>query len=95
MTGKRLVELDEIIEAFTNYIGLAPTPGKQQRQYAGHIYRMCGTKTNDIVAYAISIQSDPYAPVVTSPKDLYYNLSKVMAYYKRNEAESNGKVVQL
>jgi hypothetical protein len=39
----------------------------------------------DVVNYALSIQSDYYAPQITSPKDLYYKHLKVMAYYRNNE----------
>lgn len=87
-------DINQMMEAFTNFIGLEPTPKKQQRQYCSHVIRATKGKTMDVVNYAISIQGDYYAPSVTSPKDLYYNLSKVMAYYKKQEAET-GSVITL
>ena len=83
-----------IMDSFTNYIGLEPNPKQQQRRYCQHIIKAVGDKTEDIVTYAIGIQSDYYAPRITSPKDLYYKLSKVMDYYKKHEADS-GQVVNL
>lgn len=77
--------INEMMEAFTNFIGLAPTPTQSQRRYCHILKKQLGDKTMDVVHYAISIQEDYYAPQVTSPKDLYYKVGKVMAYYKKNE----------
>ena len=82
-------EVNEIMQAFTNYIGLKPNPEKQQRQYSNHLVKMLGDKTMDVVRYAIEIQSDYYAPVVSSPKDLYYKVDKVMAYYRKHNGEGD------
>lgn len=87
-------EINFIMQAFTDYIGLQPTPKQQQRQYCHSLVKLLGETTEDVVRYAISIQDDYYAPTITSPKDLYYKLSKVMAYYKKQEG-NNGKVVSL
>jgi len=90
--GKK--EVSEIIEAFTKFTGLKPTPVARQRQYANTLNKILGDKTMDVVHYAISIQGEKYAPQITSPKDLYYKHLKVMAYYRNNEGES-GNVVTL
>jgi len=87
-------EINFIMQAFTDYIGLEPTPKLQQRRYCHSLVKLLGDTTEDVVRYAISIQDDYYAPTVSSPKDLYYKLSKVMAYYKKQEG-NNGKVVSL
>lgn len=85
--------INEIIQAFTDYLGLEPTPKLQQRQYSQHLLKILGDKTMDVVNYAISIQDDTYAPMIGNPKDLYYKLDKVMVYYKRQEG--NKGVVKL
>lgn len=89
--GKR--EINEIIEAFTNFTGLEPTPKLRQRQYANTLNKILGDKTMDVVHYAISIQSDMYAPKISSPKDLYYKVNDVMAYAKRQQNNEGGLVV--
>jgi len=90
--GKQSV--NDVMEAFTNYWGVKPAPYIKQRQYANTLVKLFGDKTMDVVNYALSIQSDYYAPQITSPKDLYYKHLKVMAYYRNNEGES-GNVVTL
>jgi len=85
--GKPIV--NEVVQAFTDFIGLEPTPRLRQRQYANTLHKMLGDKTMDVVTYAIKIQDDYYAPVVTSPKDLYYKVDKVMAYYRKNNGEGD------
>lgn len=84
--GKQSV--NDVMEAFTNYWGVKPAPYVRQRQYANTLVKLFGDKTMDVVNYALSIQSDYYAPQITSPKDLYYKHLKVMDYYRRNEGES-------
>jgi hypothetical protein len=87
-------EVSAVMEAFTNYWGVKPAPYIRQRHYANTLVKLFGDKTMDVVNYALSIQSDYYAPQITSPKDLYYKHLKVMAYYRNNEGES-GNVVTL
>jgi hypothetical protein len=90
--GKQSV--NDVMEAFTDYWGVKPAPYVRQRQYANTLVKLFGDKTMDVVNYALSIQSDYYAPQITSPKDLYYKHLKVMAYYRNNE-KGTGAVVTL
>lgn len=85
-------EITEIMQAFHNHWGTPPTPQYRQRQYCKHLLDLFKDKTMDVVKYAISIQSDYYAPQITSPKDLYYKHLKVMDYYRRNEGKKNNNV---
>lgn len=88
-------EVTAIMQAFHDYTGLKPMPEFRQRQYASNLYKMFGDKTMEIVAYAIKIQEDDYfAPQVLSPKDMYYKLDRVMAYYRKNEG-NNGRVLKI
>lgn len=91
---KERQDITEIIQAFANHIGLEPKPVVQQRRYCKHLIDQLGSKTMDVVRYAISIQSSPYAPRITSPKDLYYKLSRVMDYYRKSN-QDNGRVVSV
>ena len=86
--------INDIMEAFTNHWGVKPSPYLKQRQYANHLSKLFGDKTMDVVVYALSIQSDYYAPQITSPKDLYYKHLKVMDYYRRSQ-EDTGKVLSI
>lgn len=85
--------INEIIEAFTQHMGMEPTPKQSQRRYASTLKKQFGDVVTDLVKYAISIQSDYYAPRITSPKDLYYKSSRVVDYYKRNE--DSGRVLKI
>jgi len=88
-------DVTEVMKAFHDFTGLKPMPEHRQRQYASTLIKVLGDKTMDAVRYAIKIQDDYYAPQVTSPKDMYYKLDKVMAYYRKNEGQSNGKVLKI
>lgn len=88
--GKR--EVNEVIEAFTKFTGLEPTPKTKQRQYANTLNKILGDKTMEVVHYAISIQGEKYAPMVSSPKDLYYKVNDVMNYSKRQQTMEGGAV---
>jgi len=88
--GKK--EVSEIIEAFTKFTGLKPTPVARQRQYANTLNKILGDKTMDVVHYAISIQGEKYAPMVSSPKDLYYKVNDVMNYKQRQVTMEGGAV---
>ncbi len=46
----------------------------------------------DVVHYAISIQGEKYAPMVSSPKDLYYKVNDVMNFSKRQQNNGGGAV---
>lgn len=85
-------DITEIMKAFHNHMGLKPMPEQRQRQYASTLIKIFQDKTMDVVNYAISIQSDHYAPRITSPKDLYYKHTQVMDYYRRNEKQANNNV---
>ena len=80
-------DISRVMQAFTDYIGLEPTPKAGQRRYCKLVIDRLGDKTDDVVRYAISIQDDQYAPRISSPKDVYYKLDKIMSYAKLN----NGK----
>ena len=86
--------INEIIQAFTDHMGMEPTPKQGQRRYASTLKKQFGDVVMDVVRYAISIQGDYYAPRITSPKDLYYKSSKVMDYYKRNNTQGE-RVIKL
>lgn len=86
--------INDMMEKFTNHIGLAPTPKTLQRRYCSLVIKATGDKAEDLTTYAIGIQSDYYAPRVSSPKELYYKMANVMAYYKQHEADS-GKVLNI
>jgi hypothetical protein len=88
--GKK--EVNEVIEAFTKFTGLEPTPKTRQRQYANTLSKILGDKTMDVVHYAISIQGEKYAPMVSSPKDLYYKVNDVMNYKQRQVTMEGGAV---
>lgn len=85
-------EITEIMQLFHDHMGLKPTPEYRQRQYCQHLIRIFQNKALEVVKYAISIQSDHYAPRITSPKDLYYKHTQVMDYYRRNEKQANNNV---
>lgn len=85
-------DITAIMKAFHDFTGLKPMPEIRQRQYASTLIKILGDKTMEVVAYALSIQSDYYAPQVLSPKDMYYKLDKVMAYYRKNETKKNNNV---
>lgn len=87
-------EINEIIEAFTNHWGMKPTPETLQRRYCQMLVREFKDTVNDVVAYALSIQSDHYAPRITSPKELWYKRIEVMAYYRKQE-ESTPNVMEV
>ena len=92
-TVRGKAEINEVIAAFTKFTGLEPTPKLRQRQYASTLTKILGDKTMDVVNYAISIQGDKYAPMISSPKDLYYKVNDVMAYAKRQQTNEGGLVV--
>ena len=86
-------DINQVMQAFTDYIGLEPTPKAGQRRYCKFIIDRLGDKTDDVVRYAISIQDDQYAPRISSPKDVYYKLDKIMSYAKLNNGK--GRVLSL
>jgi len=49
-------------------------------------------KTINTIKYAISIQGEKYAPIITTPYQLKTNLSKLMIYYKREQEPVKGSV---
>lgn len=88
-------ELNQIIQAFTDFTGLEPTPEVSQRRYASLLHNKLtkkNIKTMDLVHYALSIQTDRYAPKIASPKDLYYKANDVIAYHKRQQTMEGGAV---
>lgn len=66
-----------------------PTIGfenKTQRGAAKYLIEKFGyEKTERMAKYAISIQGQPYSPVVTTPWDLKTKLSKVMLFFQRSK----------
>lgn len=88
--GKK--EVNEVIEAFTKFTGLEPTPKTRQRQYANTLNKILGDKTMEEVHYAISIQADEYAPVVSSPKDMYYKINAIRLYRAKQAIKGGGAI---
>jgi len=79
------IDITVIMNVFEQSLGASLPQQKKQRQYCSHIKRTYGDKAVDLALYALSIQSHKYAPVVTSPTDLYYKAPKVLAFYKRQK----------
>lgn len=88
-------EVNRVIEAFTNHWGMKPTPEKLQRRYANMLVKEYGERTDDLVKYALDIQKEYYAPVITSPKDLYYKRLNVTAYWRKNNETKQGGVLEV
>lgn len=88
-------EITEIMQAFHDYWGIKPTPEFRQRQYCQHLVVAYGDKVMDIVKYALDIQSDHYAPQITSPKDLWYKRTNVIAYWRKQNEQTNQNVLKV
>lgn len=87
-------DINDIMKMFIQANGAALPQHIKQRQYCHHLIKQYGERTLDLVKFAIGIQGLPYAPSVTSPKDLYYKAPQVVAFGKRSMNQGN-KVLHL
>lgn len=87
-------EIERIMQAFHDHWAARPVPEKIQRRYCNMLVREYKERTDDLVKYALDIQKDYYAPVITSPKDLYYKRLNVTAYWRKHN-EGGGKVLKV
>jgi len=87
-------EIERIMQAFHDHWMQRPVPEKLQRRYCQMLIREFGDRADDLVKYALDIQKDYYAPVITSPKDLYYKRLNVTAYWRKHN-EGGGKVLKV
>lgn len=66
-----------------------------QRKALDEILQKYGeAQTKKIIEYAISINGEQYAPVITTPHQLREKMGILMAYYKRN-AENKNNVTKI
>jgi len=76
--------INQIISSFKREFGSEPMPQKQQRYYCKHLLNK--HTLNEIlnaIKFARMIIEECYAPVITTPKELYYKWNQLKAFYAR------------
>jgi len=82
-------KVNQLIEKFTQLFG-EPQPKKQQRYYCSTLLKKYSVqKLLNAIEYANEISGDRYAPAICTPKDLFYKLSQLSLYKKKNNQSSN------
>jgi CheY-like chemotaxis protein len=86
-------EINLVIEEFTKINPSMNFGNKTERKAVEWLLSKYGfDKTIKTIKYAISIQGEKYAPIITTPYQLKTNLSKLMIYYKREQEPVKGSV---
>lgn len=87
-------EVDQVIEIF--YLTVNPTiawGNTTTRKAAADLIKSIGfEKTINTAKYAVSIQTEQFAPVITTPYQLKEKLAQLINYHNRQTAKTSSKV---
>jgi len=89
-------EINSLMNVFQKTIN--PTldyHNKTQRNAAKTVINKLGGIQNalEVALYAVQIQGEKYAPVITTPLQLKYKLGQLLAFRKRQENSNNQKLI--
>lgn len=80
--------INKIMDTFQNYFKNKPSPEKQQRRYCHHLLKKYTLiEILNVIKFARQVIDEKYAPVICTPKDLYYKWNNLKVYYARRIKE--------
>lgn len=87
-------EINQLLKYFYELNPVFNFGNKTQRKTISDIIKKFGyEKTEKIIQYAISIQGEKYAPIITTPIQLKNKLGNLLIFYKKQNG--SGKVVEI
>jgi hypothetical protein len=87
-------DINEILETFSKFNSAINYGNKTQRLAVEHLLSFMGKeKLIGTIKYCESIMSKKYAPVITTPIELKNNLTKLIAYYQKENTGGHIRII--
>lgn len=85
--------INAMLREFVRKNGASLPNTTKQRRYCHLLKQQYGDRVLDLVKFSLGVQGMEYAPLITTPQDLYYKAPKVIAF--GNKLKQNSKVLHL